>query len=100
MAKYRAYVKQSLQLHREQKISDLTFLKKKFPAPFSSLSVQLQVQKYNCTPTFLMTLLKSFPRNFCIFTPAFDPLTLTKLQLQLHNSPFTTANHILQLQKL
>ena len=35
------------------------------------------------------------------FISTSSTLTLTKLQqLQLHNSPFTTANYILQLQKL
>ena len=64
---------------------------------FSPMPVsQLQVQKYNCTPKFLMNYfrhsLKMFRFHLC------SPLT--KLQLQLLNSPFTTANDIWQLQKL
>jgi len=46
-------------------------------------------------------LLSSFTRNFSFFTPVFDPRTYKFTQLELQNSPFTTAaNYILQLQKL
>ena len=38
--------------------------------------------------------------KFCDFHLCFWPSHTYKLQLQLHNLPFTTANHILQLQKL
>jgi len=38
--------------------------------------------------------------NISRFSALFSTLTLTNLQLQLHNSPFTTANYILQLPKL
>jgi len=42
--------------------------------------------KYNCTHTFLLTL---FFLVICRFLPLlFSTLPLTKLQLQLHNSPF------------
>jgi len=38
--------------------------------------------------------------TFFGFHRSIPTLALPKLQLQLHNWPFTTANYILQLQKL
>jgi len=35
-----------------------------------------------------------------VFTPLFHPRTSKVTNIQLHNWPFTTANYILQLQKL
>src|SRR6218665_2688699 len=99
----RAYFKQSLQLNRELTISDLPFLKKEFSSAkisddFFSHSpdfrprAQSQVQKYNCTPKFLMTSFHSFfPRNVSFFTPVFDPYTYkvttdsTSAQLTFYN---------------
>ena len=94
---YRAYFKQSLQLHREQKISDLkkihlpkfltTFF---FHSPeFSPVPSYKQVQKYNCTPKFLMTFFKSFPRKLSFFTPLLHPhtykVTTTTAQFTSYN---------------
>jgi len=41
----------------------------------------------------------TFSQHFW-FSPLFSTLKLPNLQLQLHNCHFTTANYILQLQKL
>ena len=51
--------------------------------------------KYNCAPKCHMTFFV-IPSKFIVFHYCFP----TKLQLQLHNSPFTTTNDSLQLQKL
>jgi len=54
--------------------------------PNASL-LQIGLQKYNCTPKFLLTFFV-IPSKFLVFSLLFSTLTLTKLQLQLHNSPF------------
>jgi len=59
-----------------------------------------QILKVQLHTKISYDLFSSFPRNFLRFSPLFLTLTLTNLQLQLRNSPFTTANYILQLQKL
>ena len=71
----------------------------------------LQILEHYCTIKFRTTIFFVIPSkislflvilsNISLFTP-FSTLTLTNLQLQLHNSPFrpTAANNILQLQKL
>ena len=51
----------------------------------------------------LVTFLSSFTQGFLNisrFSPLFSTLALQNLQLQLHNCHLTTANYILQLQKL
>jgi len=62
------------------------------------LVIRKYKRKYNCTPKLLrpMTflLIPSKFLDFHPFTPVFDPLTLTKLQLQL------PAQFILELQNL
>src|SRR6218665_3576966 len=111
------YFKQSLQLHREQNVSDLTFLKKKtfssdkisddffshslrisikvnFNLPkflttfyFSPMPVsQLQVQKYNCTPKFLMNFFRHSLKMFR-FSPLFSTykVTTTTAQFTFYN---------------
>src|SRR6218665_12837 len=106
----RAYVKESLQLQRNEKM--LTSCKKKFyhllkisttffvVSTFEPLLKTLQVQLHR---QFLLTIFSSFTQHFLYtfrFSPLFSALALPNLQLQLHNCHFTTANYIVQLQKL
>ena len=120
----RAYFKEILQLQRTKnfrpqqyfqfpvkKILDIPsffhFIDQKFLTTFflviSSISdVSARPSKrcrYNCTTNFLQ---HSFSK-FHGFHPSFlhfSTVAIPNLQLQLHNCHFTTANYILQLQKL
>src|SRR6218665_792155 len=75
-----------------------TFFLKSFP-PFLRCFTPSKRCRYNCTTNFFhhsFSKLHLFQHSFL----RFSTVPVQNLQLQLHNSHFTTANYILQLHKL
>src|SRR6218665_3065857 len=89
-----AYFKESLQLQRNENFLTSEIFFSHF---LHFLRFEVQVAQVQLQRQFLLTFSRFSPLFFTFFHSCSSKFTTT---VQLHNCHFTTANYILQLQKL